>query len=132
MSDKQWRLIVLLVIVAAIGIIVVLWINSSQTATGNATNDHTTMTHPMGHTSVDAQLDRAMQQMHARMAQVQLTGQPDHDFLAEMIPHHQAAVDMARVELQHGQNPTVRALAQRIMQSQAAQVTEMQQLLQRA
>lgn len=35
----------------------------------------------------------------------------DGDFLLMMIPHHQSAVDMARIELEQGDNEKTRAMA---------------------
>ena len=46
------------------------------------------------------------------------TGQPDSDFLAMMIPHHEGAVDMARLVLIHGRDPMVRQIAEKIIASQ--------------
>jgi uncharacterized protein (DUF305 family) len=31
-----------------------------------------------------------------------MTGNPDTDFAAMMIPHHQRAIEMAKIELQYG------------------------------
>ena len=47
---------------------------------------------------------QAMERMHRDMSIVP-SGDPDRDFAAMMVPHHQGAVDMAKVELQFGQEP---------------------------
>ena len=49
----------------------------------------------------------ANDKMHQGMTMT-YTGNPDRDFLAGMIPHHQGAIDMAEVELKHGKDPKVR------------------------
>ena len=46
----------------------------------------------------------SMQTMMNAM-QVKPTGKPDKDFVLMMIPHHQGAIDMAKVELQYGADP---------------------------
>jgi uncharacterized protein (DUF305 family) len=53
---------------------------------------------------------------------VQLTGNPDRDFALLMIPHHQAAIDMARVELQYGTDPALRQMAEEIIAAQEAEI----------
>ena len=52
---------------------------------------------------MDAGMARMMQDMHSPG----YTGQPDSDFLATMIPHHEGAVDMARLVLIHGRDHNV-------------------------
>lgn len=52
-------------------------------------------------------------------------GQPDLDFLAMMIPHHEGAVDMARLVLIHGRDPMVRQLAEDIIASQTVEIAAM-------
>ena len=62
--------------------------------------------------------------MHADMA-VPLTGNADVDFIAGMIPHHQGAVDMARIVLEHGTDPEVRKLAEAVIVAQEAEIAWM-------
>jgi uncharacterized protein (DUF305 family) len=57
------------------------------------------------------------------------SGDPDRDFAAMMIPHHQGAVDMARVELQFGKDPVLRRLAQGIIVEQLQEIEVMQREL---
>ncbi len=72
---------------------------------------------------------RAMARMHADMEAVRLTGRPDQDFLRMMIPHHQGAVDMARIALLHTRDPRVRNLAQSIVTEQQYEIDLMRSLL---
>lgn len=73
----------------------------------------------------DMAMMQAMMTMHHTMMQTPMTGDADRDFLSMMIPHHQSAVDAAKVELRDGKNPQVRALAQRIVTAQEAEIRQM-------
>jgi len=53
----------------------------------------------------------------------------DRLFLTMMIEHHEGAVHMAQMELQHGSNTEARTLAQRIIDTQQAEIDEMRGLL---
>jgi uncharacterized protein (DUF305 family) len=53
----------------------------------------------------------------------------DKMWLDMMIKHHQGAVDMAKTELGKGGNADAKALAQKIIDAQQAEITEMQGLL---
>ncbi|MCR6488939.1 DUF305 domain-containing protein [Amycolatopsis sp. OK19-0408] len=53
----------------------------------------------------------------------------DKMWLDMMIKHHQGAVDMAKTELANGGNADARALAQKIIDAQQAEITEMQGML---
>jgi uncharacterized protein (DUF305 family) len=68
-----------------------------------------------------ASMDRMMDAMH-----VDASGDPDRDFLAMMIPHHQGAIDMAAAVLRHGRDPLVRQLAEEIIAGQRVEIASMQ------
>ena len=53
------------------------------------------------------------------------TGNPDRDFVRMMLPHHQGAIDMAKVELQYGKDPMLRKLAEDIIKAQQPEIAEM-------
>ena len=65
---------------------------------------------------------------HAMMTAMNptLSGQPDRDFVLMMIPHHEGAIAMAKVELEHGTNPEIRALAEAIIAAQESEIADMQ------
>ena len=66
-----------------------------------------------------------MQAMMRAMETAPMSGDPDRDFLAMMIPHHQGAVDMARLALAHGRDPLTRQLAEEIIANQQAEIASM-------
>lgn len=71
-------------------------------------------------------LMKNMETMHAAMAAVEPSGSGDEDFVNLMLPHHQAAVDMAKTELLYGSDPQMRRLAQEIITDQESEIQLMQ------
>ena len=69
---------------------------------------------------------KSMQTMHATMRAATPSGNDDVDFVNLMLPHHQAAVDMAKAELLHGSDPQMRRLAQEIIADQESEIQLMQ------
>jgi uncharacterized protein (DUF305 family) len=57
------------------------------------------------------------------------TGNPDVDFRVHMIPHHQGAIDMAKVALKHAKDADTKKMAQKIIDDQEKEIAEMREWL---
>jgi uncharacterized protein (DUF305 family) len=79
---------------------------------------------PGGDAPFVSRSNAAMDKMMTDMA-VKPTGDVDHDFVAMMVPHHQGAIDMAQAELQYGQNPQLKTIAQEIIVDQMQEIALM-------
>src|SRR5450830_307398 len=76
-----------------------------------------------------SQMMQAMNRMNAGMMVAKPTGDHDHDFAAMMVPHHQGAVNMAKIQLVYGRDPVLRRLAQAIIVEQQQEIELMQRIL---
>ena len=63
------------------------------------------------------------------MGAIKRSGNSDVDFVRLMLPHHQAAIDMAKTQLLYGKDPQMRRLAQEIITDQQSEIELMQRWL---
>jgi uncharacterized protein (DUF305 family) len=98
--------------------------------TAIAQTDHSG--HDMGSTSKASEAPatqaymKAMDDMHETMAKIEYTGDADIDFALGMIPHHQAAIDMAKAQLESGKDPEIRKLSEEIIKAQESEIAQLQ------
>ena len=70
----------------------------------------------------------ANDRMHKDM-EIKFSGDADVDFFKGMIPHHQGAIDMAKVVLEHGKDPEAKKMAQEIIAAQEKEIAFMREWL---
>ena len=60
---------------------------------------------------------------------IEYTAKDYVEFVRGMIPHHQGAIDMAKVVIANGKDPEIRKLAEGVVKAQEAEIKEMQDWL---
>src|SRR5437016_14131179 len=76
-----------------------------------------------------SELIASMDKMHMTMGAIKPSGDSDVDFVRLMLPHHQAAIDMAKTQLLYGKDPQMRRLAQEIITDQQLEIELMHRWL---
>jgi uncharacterized protein (DUF305 family) len=64
----------------------------------------------------------SMETMHHAMAAVHQSKDTDLNFVNLMLPHHQAAIEMAKAQLRYGADPQMRRLAQEVITDQQSEI----------
>lgn len=72
---------------------------------------------------------KAMDHMHGPMMEGIMDADPDVAFVRGMIPHHQGAVEMAKIQLKYGKDPELRKLAQDVIDAQEKEMRFMEEWL---
>ncbi|MFM0259978.1 CopM family metallochaperone [Paraburkholderia sediminicola] len=67
----------------------------------------------------------ADEKMMKEMSAPPYSGDTDKDFVSHMTPHHQGAIDMAKVELKYGKDPDMKRLARNIIKAQNEEIAYM-------
>ena len=87
---------------------------------------------PPGDSTVDHMNDPLMQSMQVAMPHNDrdgATGSMDKDFVQAMIPHHEGAVAMAKVQLERGRNAELKRMAQQMIDDQTREIAQFRQWL---
>ena len=87
--------------------------------------DHSKMSMPTGGSPSIKAFQDANAKMHKDMA-IRYSGDPDTDFVRSMIPHHQGAIEMAKVALQYAKDEQIRKWATDVIREQEREIAEMQ------
>ena len=117
-------------IVPALALSLALMAGASHGETAAPADTMMMMTAPDGASEATRGFVDAMNKMSMAMA-ADFTGNADRDFIVGMIPHHQGALDAAKVVLAHGKDPEVRAFAESVIAAQEQEINWMQDWLAR-
>ncbi|TCK80941.1 DUF305 domain-containing protein [Albibacterium bauzanense] len=78
----------------------------------------------------ESQMMALKHQMMDKMMTMEMTKDPDNDFAMMMRTHHLGAIDMANLELKNGKDEQLKAMAQTIIETQQAEITQLDAFLQ--
>ena len=102
--------------------------SSTKTTSGDTAISHGELTHDSTGNN-EEHMDNAhmnsMKNMMDNMSKMDITGDFDIDFANMMIMHHEAAVNMSQEELKSGKNDSLKAIAQRIINKQKSEITQL-------
>ena len=77
------------------------------------------------------EMQKSMMSGMEKMQQMQPSGDTDKDFARMMKMHHQQALDMAQMELDHGKSAEMKRMAKKIIAAQKKEIAEFEQWIKR-
>ena len=83
------------------------------------------MQHEAGADAAHTELMAGMDAMNADMMAGGTAADIDVAFICSMIPHHRGAIDMAKAELAHGDDPWAKEMAQAVITAQEKEIADM-------
>jgi uncharacterized protein (DUF305 family) len=72
------------------------------------------------------ELMSAMDDTMEQMKKIEYSGDADHDYAHLLIQHHKDAIEMAKVEVQHGKDAQLKAMAQKLIEDQTREISELE------
>ena len=92
---------------------------------------HDAARHLTGHEAESPFLEGNAEAMTRMMAGMDVppSGDVDKDFVEMMVPHHQGAIDMAKLLLRYGENEKLKYIAQEIIVTQQQEIAAMRKAL---
>lgn len=125
-------------VLAAAGVLAFASSASAQTHSGHgaAMSQGGAMQHGqmMGNAPADSGSRQLHQSMMSGMQDMQrrpMTGDVDKDFIRMMRHHHLQGIEMARIQLQSGNDPEAKRMAQKIIDEQQKEIVQLDSWLQR-
>lgn len=107
--------------------------STTTTATTNENEEVSTMTdnssYQIAHNGVDHfkenPMMKSMMKSMDKMKTMPMTGHPDQDFAMMMIEHHKGAIEMAKLEIEHGKDANLKKMSQDIIKKQEKEIKDM-------
>jgi len=77
------------------------------------------------------QMKKSMESGMQGMHKMPMSGDTDKDFAMMMKMHHQQALEMAKVEVEHGKSPELKAMASKMIKDQSKEIEQLDNWLQK-
>ena len=82
-----------------------------------------------GHEQGSTEMDQAMHKGMQSMQEMKMSGDVDKDFAMMMKMHHQQALEMAKVEIDHGKSAQLKAMGKKMIKDQTKEIGQLDKWL---
>lgn len=79
----------------------------------------------LGHEHGSTEMGQAMHKDMQSMQEMKMSGDVDKDFAMMMKMHHQQALEMAKVEIDHGKSTQLKAMARKMIKDQTKEIGQL-------